>query len=71
MTGRRSVPARSPRPAAVAAARSAANLTQAEAGALVYCSRRGWQDWESGARRMHPAFWELWRQKAAALPAAQ
>lgn len=53
----------SPTPAEVRAAREAAGLTQTEAGAVIYCSLRGWQDWESGARRMHPAFFELFRRK--------
>lgn len=53
----------SPTPAEVRAARAAAGLTQTEAGAVIYCSLRGWQDWESGARRMHPAFFELFRRK--------
>jgi len=24
-----------------------------------YTTRRGWQCWERGERKMHPAFWEL------------
>lgn len=63
MSGDRSDAMPSPSPAEVAEARAAAKLSQAEAAALIYCTRRGWQDWESGARRMHPAFWELWRSK--------
>jgi len=31
----------------------------------VHTTRRVWQQWESGDRRMHPAFWELFRIKAA------
>jgi DNA-binding transcriptional regulator YiaG len=56
-------PAANPDPAAIREARSAAGLTQTEAAHLVYCTLRAWQDWESGARRMHPAFWELWHIK--------
>jgi hypothetical protein len=26
---------------------------------LLYTSRRAWQQWEAGDRKMHPAFWEL------------
>jgi len=26
---------------------------------MVHATRRGWQSWERGERRMHPAFWEL------------
>jgi DNA-binding transcriptional regulator YiaG len=25
----------------------------------LHTSRRAWQQWESGDRRMHPAFWDL------------
>lgn len=44
--------------------RRARNLSAAAAGALVYTTGRVWQQWEAGARRMHPAFWELARRKA-------
>lgn len=27
--------------------------------AMLYTSRRAWQQWERGERKMHPAFWEL------------
>lgn len=56
-------PAANPKPEQVRAAREAAGLTQAQAAALIYCTLRGWQEWEHGKRRMHPAFWELFRQK--------
>lgn len=26
---------------------------------MVHTSRRSWQQWERGERKMHPAFWEL------------
>lgn len=55
--------ARNPRPEEIVAAREAAGLTQTEAGELIYSALRSWQDWESGERRMHPAFWDLWRRK--------
>lgn len=55
--------ARNPKPAEIRAAREAAGLTQTEAGAVIYCTLRAWQDWESGERRMHPAMWELWKIK--------
>jgi len=45
--------------------RLAASLTQAEAAALVHTTGRVWQQWESGVRRMHPAFWELFRVKTS------
>ena len=53
----------SPTPNAIRAARTAAGLTQTQAAAMIYCTLRGWQDWEHGKRTMHPAFWELWRIK--------
>lgn len=59
----RSNPAANPKPAEIRAAREAAGLTQTEAGALLYVTLRGWQQWESGERSMHPAFWELFRLK--------
>lgn len=49
-----------PTPEQVQAARAAAKLTQTQAGELIFCTLRAWQDWEGGQRRMHPAFWELW-----------
>lgn len=50
-----------PTPDEIWKAREKAGLTQTEAAAVIYCTLRGWQDWESGARRMHPAFFELFR----------
>lgn len=55
--------ARNPAPAEILAAREAAGLTQTAAGALVFTTCRVWQQWEAGDRRMHPAFWELFRIK--------
>lgn len=52
-----------PAPEQIRAARTAAGLTQTQAAALIHCQLRTWQDWESGARRMHPAFFELFRRK--------
>lgn len=59
-----------PAPFDVRAAREAAGLTQTEAAGLVHTSCRTWQQWEAEAdstshRRMHPAFWELFRLKIA------
>ncbi|TAL65737.1 MAG: hypothetical protein EPN79_11185 [Burkholderiaceae bacterium] len=56
-------PSRNPLPSEVRAAREAAGLTQTEAAALVHTSCRTWQQWEAGDRRMHQAFWELFRIK--------
>ena len=58
-------PARNPKPPEIRAAREAAGLTQTEAGALIFVSLRGWQQWEAGERPMHPAFWELFQRKLA------
>ena len=58
------VPA-SPAPGAIKTARAAARLTQTEAAALIYCTLRGWQDWEGGKRAMHPAFFELFLLKCS------
>lgn len=64
--------ARNPKPAEIRAAREAAGLTQTEAAELVYCHINTWQQWESDepgtARRMHPAFWDLFRRRVAELP---
>lgn len=40
------------------------SLTQDEAAALVYTSGRRWRSYESGESRMHPAAYELFREKA-------
>lgn len=61
---RKDAPGANPTQQQIVDARLAANLTQTEAAALIYCTLRAWQDWEGGQRRMHPAFWELWRMKA-------
>lgn len=60
-------PASTPTPEEIRAARAAAGLTQPQAAALIYSTLRTWQDWESGARRMHPAMLELWHIKVAQL----
>lgn len=44
---------------------TAAQDTCAEA---LHTSRRAWQQWERGDRKMHPAFWELAQIK---LPASK
>lgn len=58
-------PPENPAPDAIRAARAAAGLTQTQAAALIYCTLRGWQDWEAGKRAMHPAFFELFLLKAS------
>lgn len=54
-----------PTPQAIRSAREAAGLTQTAAGRLVHSSLRAWQQWEAGARRMHPGLWELFCIKTA------
>ncbi len=67
-------PSRNPKPKEVKAARIAAGLSQTAAGELVHVNYKTWQQWEqeegvetvgghSLHRRMHPAFWELFRIK--------
>ncbi|MCK9386139.1 MAG: helix-turn-helix transcriptional regulator [Nevskia sp.] len=60
---RAEIPARNPTSEEVRAAREAAGLTQTAAAELIHCALRGWQEWEAGNRKMHPAFWELFRIK--------
>lgn len=63
----------SPEPSDVKAAREniqAANgigITAAQdwCAEQVHTTRRVWQQWETGDRGMHPAFWELFRIKSA------
>lgn len=58
-------PSANPTPEEIRAAREAAGLSQTAAGAAVHTTCRTWQQWEAGDRRMHPAFWELFRIKSA------
>lgn len=62
-----------PKPEQVKAVREAVQLSQSMgitaaqdwcANAL-HTSRRSFQQWETGARAMHPAFWELLKIKTA------
>jgi len=57
--------ASNPKPEEIKAAREAAKMTQTEAARVVYATLSAWARWEGGQRRMHPAVWELWRQKVA------
>lgn len=56
---------RKPTPAEVRQARTAAGLTQTEAGMLIHTTQRVWAQWEAGDRSMHPAFWELFKRKVS------
>ena len=64
-------PFSNPAPAAIKGARAAAGLTQTDAARLVYCTLRGWQQWESGERRMHPGLWALFLLRTGQHPSAQ
>lgn len=55
--------ASTPTPAEIRAMRDTAGLTQTAAADLIYTTCRVWQQWEAGDRRMHPAFFELFRLK--------
>jgi putative transcriptional regulator len=57
-------PAANPTPLEIESARKAAGLSQAAAAKLVHATLNAWQKWEVGDRRMHPAFWELFRIKS-------
>ena len=48
----------------VLAARKHAGMTQTEAAKLIHATLSGWKKWESGDRKMHPAFWELFLIKS-------
>lgn len=61
----RAGPSSNPTPASIRALRERANLTPADAAALIHASARAWQQWESGDRRMHPAMYELFYIKLA------
>lgn len=39
------------------------NLTQEQAAKIVHVSKSTWQQWETGTRKIHPAFWELFTLK--------
>ena len=62
-----------PKPEEVLAARQAIQtalglgITAAQdwCALAVHTKRRPWQQWETGERGMHPAFWELLRIKVA------
>jgi len=43
--------------------RLAYGLTRKQAANLVHCTADAWKHWELGARKMHPAMWELFKIK--------
>lgn len=54
-----------PTPEEIKQARTDAGLSQPAAAALIYSTKRTWQDWEAGKNPMHPGLWELFRLKLA------
>lgn len=52
-----------PTPQDIIKARNNARITQTQAAAIVQASLRTWQNWESGATKMRPALWELFKGK--------
>lgn len=66
-----------PSPADIRASRLSTGLSQWQAGELVGCAIqvgakgqkdcRAWRSWESGARNMPAAKWELWLMKTKEL----
>ncbi len=61
----RGSPSAAPAPEVVRQFRRSLELSASQAARLVHVSPRSWLQWESGDRRMHPAFWELARLKAS------
>jgi putative transcriptional regulator len=53
-----------PRPEEIRRTRIAYLLTQAQSARLIHVTVRSWQQWEYGERRMHAAFWTLFRIRA-------
>jgi len=51
--------AATPTPNEIKEARERASMTQSVAGATIRGTMRSWQDYEAGARRMHPGLFEL------------
>jgi hypothetical protein len=39
-------------------------FAQDHCSGLIHANRRSWQKWETGERKMHPAFWELVQLKS-------
>ena len=65
---RRDIPAATPRPENIRAARAAFGHTPTQAAQSIYCTLRAWQRWEAGDRCMHPAMFELYVIKAGGKP---
>ena len=61
----------SPSPEAIREARKAAKLTLSEAAWLVFVTRRGWEGWEYGKRRMPWGLWLLFLLRTNQHPTAK
>jgi len=57
-----------PDPETIKAIRDKLGFTQAECAEFCHITLRGWQHWESGARRMPVSTWELFLIKAGLHP---
>lgn len=54
-------PARNPKPEEITKLREQHGLSESDAALVVHSTYRAWHQWEKGERRMHPAFWLLFR----------
>lgn len=63
-------PGRNPTPAEIRLAREENDHTEAQAAGVLYCTPAAWEAWEDG-RRMHPAFFELYRLKTGQIDLAE
>ncbi len=64
----RGSPSRNPQAADITTMRESVGLSVKEAADLVHTTYRAWLQWESGDRRMHPAFLDLFNRKIARMP---
>lgn len=53
-----------PAPEDIRRARHQAGLTQAQAAALIFATKRAWEGWEQGERRMHPGLWRYFLERS-------
>lgn len=63
---RKRTAAATPAPAEVRAARAAAKHDVKQAATVIYGTAKAWEEWETdapGARRIHPAFFQLYQLK--------
>ena len=56
-------PGSTPKPFMLKQARTALAMTVRECAEIIYCTESAWTEWEAGTRRMHPAYWELFKIK--------